>query len=348
MVFRSTAETFAFCAVFCVSNGLGATASAASGSSHLPAAVRFDYRRIVDKKQKSCKAEHFAMIRYRMWTVQRDALASWQPQFDPENADSGVVAELKIGADDGTIAAGSVAEVLSTMRVGAQKLLVISAAHSVGWASELGADDDAQSAVPPIRIIFVELTDVSKKRKLKKKKESSKRTTNADGDDDAENENDAGEVADEPSAAAASAPLALEYEAPAQSSQSSSAADKPASLVSAAPAASRLPRYSAQAATLDEVGAVIAAARDQLSAAIATASRHAQHAEKRCIKEFRTAVGTLYAKVSAEIGIPEDFDEDAPGDVAPIAPAQVCALVTNVPSFCRFEFFQCLNLGVIV
>ena len=85
---------------------------------------------------------------------------------------------------------------------------------------------------------------------------------------------------------------------------------------------------------------MIAAARDQLSAAIATASRHAQHAEKRCIKEFRTAVGTLYAKVSAEIGIPEDFDEDAPGDVAPIAPAQVwgsyhsCANFLLMRSYC--------------
>jgi hypothetical protein len=46
------------------------------------AAIRFDLRRVVDKKVKSCKPEHFAMLRYGLWTLQQDALNQWQPNFE--------------------------------------------------------------------------------------------------------------------------------------------------------------------------------------------------------------------------------------------------------------------------
>jgi hypothetical protein len=45
------------------------------------AATRFDLRRVVDKKQKSCKVDQYAMYRYRCW--QLNELNGWKAEFDP-------------------------------------------------------------------------------------------------------------------------------------------------------------------------------------------------------------------------------------------------------------------------
>jgi hypothetical protein len=137
LAFRTPADAFGFVSMFCVANGLGAAAAA---QQPLVSTVRFDARK-VDKKQKSCKPEHYALVRYRWWQLDADALDKFRPEFDPEDAASGVVGEVKIGTGgDGdsetlTVAPASLAEQLTSMRVGAQKLHIMPRCGSRFWES---------------------------------------------------------------------------------------------------------------------------------------------------------------------------------------------------------------------
>ena len=126
------------------------------------AATRFDLRRVVDKKQKSCKVDQYAMYRYRCW--QLNELNGWKAEFDPgwfsfysciyilsifaisqstlcvtDDTASGTVSERKI-PEVSTV----FTELLCSLRVGAQKLLVVPS--NSDWLSEL--EESNQNKVP--------------------------------------------------------------------------------------------------------------------------------------------------------------------------------------------------------
>ena len=117
-----------------------------------------------DKKAKQCRAEHYAIIKYQLCSFSESSLSELKLQFELNSG--GITTEIKITEkfDDqgnGVISPGSFAELLSTLKCGAKKL--IASPFNLTWARELGEKIDESFFV-----ILVELVSVSKKSKLRR------------------------------------------------------------------------------------------------------------------------------------------------------------------------------------
>jgi hypothetical protein len=204
-------------------------------------------------------------------------------------------------------------ELLCSMRVGAQKLLVVPS--NSDWLNELDESHQNKSFL----VLFVELVDVSKKRQLKKKKSKSK--AEANDNDEAEDEEPATEPVTESTAivpVAAVAAVPRPVETPSSKAEAASSSEP------------KRTTYEPQAANLAEIADVISQARTEMSNAANKCSAHSAMLEKRCLQSFKVSLSGLYNQVGAQL-------------VAATGAGIGCILVVYLPSPCFYAFESLQN-----